>query len=120
MQICVACSIYCNGLVVPPEVEERRTTFASNVNLSGRRMRIEQDPATLSKTSCYSRLWSAATRSKPIVPAADRENSGAGLVRRLGLFDLILIGVGASIGSGIFVITGTVARDAGPGQFVAF
>ena len=31
------------------------------------------------------------------------------------MFDLILIGIGASIGAGIFVVTGTVARDAGPG-----
>lgn len=39
-------------------------------------------------------------------------------MRRLGVFDLILIGIGASIGAGIFVVTGTVARDAGPGEFV--
>ncbi|KAL8500409.1 hypothetical protein ACS0TY_020125 [Phlomoides rotata] len=87
-------------------------------------MRIEQgSSSTLSKPSCYSRFWSAATRSKPIVPTADiagRENSSNGLVRRLGLFDLILIGVGASIGSGIFVVTGTVARDAGPGVTLSF
>jgi APA family basic amino acid/polyamine antiporter len=36
------------------------------------------------------------------------------------LFDLILLGVGASIGAGIFVVTGTVARDAGPGVTVSF
>jgi APA family basic amino acid/polyamine antiporter len=28
----------------------------------------------------------------------------------------VLLGIGASIGAGIFVVTGTVARDAGPGQ----
>jgi len=39
-----------------------------------------------------------------------------GLARRLGLFELVLIGVGASIGAGIFAVTGTVARDAGPGR----
>lgn len=39
-------------------------------------------------------------------------------MRRLGVFDLILIGIGASIGAGIFVVTGTVARDAGPGEYV--
>lgn len=43
-----------------------------------------------------------------------------GLVRRLGLFDLILLGIGASIGAGIFVVTGTVAADAGPGVTVSF
>lgn len=41
-------------------------------------------------------------------------------MRGLGLTDLILIGIGASIGSGIFVITGTVARDAGPGVTISF
>lgn len=39
------------------------------------------------------------------------------LSRELGLPDLILLGIGASIGAGIFVITGTVAHDAGPGEY---
>eukprot|EP01018_Ginkgo_biloba_P002488 Gb_00533 [translate_table: standard] len=43
-----------------------------------------------------------------------------GLVRRLGVFDLILLGIGASVGAGIFVVTGTVARDAGPGVTISF
>ncbi|XP_020085392.1 cationic amino acid transporter 9, chloroplastic [Ananas comosus] len=41
-------------------------------------------------------------------------------VRRLGLLELILLGIGASIGAGIFVVTGTVARDAGPGVTISF
>lgn len=49
-----------------------------------------------------------------------RTNSGEGLVRRLGVIDLVLLGVGASIGAGIFVVTGTVARDAGPGELLSF
>ncbi|EFJ31138.1 hypothetical protein SELMODRAFT_409080 [Selaginella moellendorffii] len=49
------------------------------------------------------------------------DSSGdAGLVRKLGMVDLILLGIGASIGAGIFVITGTVAHDAGPGVAVSF
>ncbi|KAH6817761.1 cationic amino acid transporter 9 [Perilla frutescens var. frutescens] len=92
-------------------------------------MRIEQSTVMTSSsspskpTSCYSRLWSSATRSKPIAPAPDsdvRTNFGGGLARRLGLFDLMLIGIGASIGAGIFVVTGTVARDAGPGVTISF
>lgn len=51
---------------------------------------------------------------------AARDNSSHGLSRRLGVFDLILIGIGASIGAGIFVITGTVARDTGPGVTISF
>lgn len=45
---------------------------------------------------------------------------GEGLSRRLGVFDLILLGIGASIGAGIFVVTGTVANDAGPGVTISF
>ncbi|KAL9175899.1 hypothetical protein ABFS82_02G142700 [Erythranthe guttata] len=74
--------------------------------------------------SFCSRFWSSALRSKPLAPpsggGAVRTNSGEGLVRRLGLLDLILIGIGASIGAGIFVVTGTVAHDAGPGVTISF
>ncbi|KAM7459745.1 hypothetical protein LguiA_036273 [Lonicera macranthoides] len=78
---------------------------------------------SLSASSYCSRFWSSALRAKILVPPSDtsvRTNSGDGLVRRLGLFDLILLGVGASIGAGIFVVTGTVARDAGPGVTISF
>lgn len=70
-----------------------------------------------SSPSFFSRFWSSALRAKPLSNSSDvvRINSGEGLVRRLGPFDLILLGIGASIGAGIFVVTGTVARDAGPG-----
>lgn len=50
-------------------------------------------------------------RTKPIV--ADQE--GSGLKRCLTAFDLILLGVGAIIGAGIFVLTGiAAATKAGP------
>ncbi|KAK6162625.1 hypothetical protein DH2020_002466 [Rehmannia glutinosa] len=80
-------------------------------------------PSSSSKPSCYSRFWSSALRSKPLAPVSGtalRVNSGEGLVRRLSLFDLILIGIGASIGAGIFVVTGTVAHDTGPGVTISF
>lgn len=71
-----------------------------------------------SSSSYYSKFWSSALRAKPLCPHSEisvRTNSGDGLVRRLGMLDLVLIGVGASVGAGIFVVTGTVARDVGPG-----
>ncbi|KAG2669203.1 hypothetical protein I3760_14G023200 [Carya illinoinensis] len=71
-----------------------------------------------SSSSWLSNFWSSAGRTKPLAYPSEtsiRANSFNGLVRRLGLFELILIGVGASIGAGIFVVTGTVARDTGPG-----
>uniref|UniRef100_A0A6M2F362 Cationic amino acid transporter C-terminal domain-containing protein n=1 Tax=Populus davidiana TaxID=266767 RepID=A0A6M2F362_9ROSI len=77
-----------------------------------------------SSTSWFSHFCSSALRTKPINSPVDTilvsRNSTDALVRRLGLLDLILLGVGASIGAGIFVVTGTVARDAGPGVTFSF
>ncbi|KAG5565419.1 hypothetical protein RHGRI_001341 [Rhododendron griersonianum] len=78
---------------------------------------------TGSSPSCLSHFWSSALRTKSLPPPQSETSSvrvipgGEGLVRRLGLFDLILLGIGASIGAGIFVVTGTVAHDAGPGRY---
>jgi len=75
-------------------------------------------PSSSSSLSWWANFWASACRSKPLDSnsAGVRTSPGDGLVRRLGLFELVLIGVGASIGAGIFVVTGTVARDAGPGR----
>ncbi len=40
--------------------------------------------------------------------------------RDLGLFDATMIGVGAMIGAGIFVLTGIAAGEAGPASIMAF
>ncbi len=42
------------------------------------------------------------------------------LSRTLGLFDITMIGVGAMIGAGIFVLTGIAAGEAGPALVLAF
>lgn len=79
--------------------------------------------STSSSSSCCSRFWSSALRSKRLVSPAEkaaRDSSARGLSRRLGVFDLILLGIGASIGAGIFVVTGTVARDTGPAVTISF
>ncbi|KAM3685499.1 hypothetical protein ACJW31_11G122500 [Castanea mollissima] len=72
--------------------------------------------SSTSSSTWWSNFCSSALRTKPQVsPSANSVRVvGDGLVRRLGLLDLVLIGVGASIGAGIFVVTGTVARDVGP------
>jgi len=44
----------------------------------------------------------------------------AGLKKTLGALDLTLLGVGAIIGTGIFVLTGTGAVQAGPALMVSF
>jgi basic amino acid/polyamine antiporter, APA family len=43
-----------------------------------------------------------------------------GLHRQLGAFQLTLLGVGAVIGTGIFVLTSEAAQKAGPGMLVSF
>ncbi|MCY3866146.1 MAG: amino acid permease [Chloroflexi bacterium] len=53
--------------------------------------------------------------------AASRDSAQhVGLVRNLGLFDITMIGVGAMIGAGIFVLTGIAAGTAGPALILAF
>src|SRR3569833_2313147 len=42
------------------------------------------------------------------------------LKRSLGPFQLTLLGIGAGIGTGIFVLTATAAQKAGPGMMVSF
>ncbi|MFB6356560.1 MAG: amino acid permease [bacterium] len=42
------------------------------------------------------------------------------LARHLGLFEATMIGVGAMIGAGIFVLTGIASGKAGPGAILAF
>ncbi|PON60878.1 Amino acid/polyamine transporter [Parasponia andersonii] len=90
---------------------------------SGDQKQKSQSSNTTSSSSCFSHFWSSALRAKPLSSSSEvsvRTNSGDGLIRRLGIFDLVLLGVGASIGAGIFVVTGTVARDAGPGVTISF
>ncbi len=43
-----------------------------------------------------------------------------GLKRQLGAFDLTMLGIGAVIGTGIFVLTAVAANKAGPGMMYSF
>ncbi|HET7061512.1 MAG TPA: amino acid permease, partial [Nitrosospira sp.] len=43
-----------------------------------------------------------------------------GLKRQLGAFDLTMLGIGAIIGTGIFVLTSVAAQKAGPGMMYSF
>ncbi len=58
-------------------------------------------------------------RVKPldqILAAAEKK----GLKRQLGAFDLTMLGIGAIIGTGIFVLTAEAAQKAGPGMMLSF
>ena len=58
-------------------------------------------------------------RVKPldaIIATAEKKS----LHRTLGAFQLTLLGIGAVIGTGIFVLTATAAQKAGPGMLVSF
>ncbi|BAT83422.1 cationic amino acid transporter 9, chloroplastic isoform X2 [Vigna umbellata] len=85
-------------------------------------MRIATPSSSSSSSGC-SHFWSSARRSKRLATPEEkayRDSTDLGLSRRLGVIDLVLLGIGASIGAGIFVVTGTVARDAGPGVTISF
>jgi APA family basic amino acid/polyamine antiporter len=52
---------------------------------------------------------------KPIDELVDEAKNSQDLERTLGAFQLVLLGIGAIIGAGIFVFTGTAAaHHAGP------
>ncbi|MCY8231784.1 amino acid permease [Priestia endophytica] len=59
-------------------------------------------------------------RKKNIEDMIAASSNGKGLKRELGAFDLTMLGIGAIIGTGIFVLTGTGALTAGPGLMLSF
>lgn len=68
-------------------------------------------------------MWKALFRAKPVqtvINEAGNEDKKA-LVRTLGALDLTALGVGAIIGTGIFVLTGVAAaKYAGPAVIISF
>jgi amino acid transporter len=56
------------------------------------------------------RTWSKMFLRKPRAVCLDEENESK-LERTLSLFDLLCIGIGGTVGSGVFVLTGLIAHD---------
>jgi len=59
-------------------------------------------------------------RTKDLAAMVAASHAPHGLKKVLGPFDLILMGIGAIVGTGIFVLTGTGALTAGPALTVSF
>ena len=60
-------------------------------------------------------------RRKPVAHLIDEMNAGERLHRRLGPVALTSLGIGATIGTGLYVLTGIVAHDiAGPSLMLSF
>lgn len=62
------------------------------------------------------------TRRKPIEALiADGDgHGGGGRVRSLGMWQLTMIGIGANLGTGIFVVLGQAVPSAGPAVVLSF
>ena len=59
--------------------------------------------------------------TKPVdALVADTEEAGSQLRRAVGLLDLTALGIGAIIGTGIFVVLGEAVPNAGPAVIVSF
>jgi amino acid transporter len=68
-------------------------------------------------------LWQQMLRRKPVTVMTDEtgtDTDGGELKRSIGLFQLTLFGVGATIGTGIFVILTDAVPEAGPAVILAF
>jgi APA family basic amino acid/polyamine antiporter len=68
-------------------------------------------------------MRTALLRRKPVasfVAETGATSEGGELKRTIGLFQLTMFGVGATIGTGIFIVLNTAVPKAGPGVIVSF
>ncbi|NUU19190.1 amino acid permease [Cellulomonas humilata] len=69
---------------------------------------------TVPQVSLRSQIW----RRKPITAASTK--SSEGLERSLGTFTLMMFGVGATVGTGVFFVMHEAVPDAGPAVVISF
>jgi APA family basic amino acid/polyamine antiporter len=62
-------------------------------------------------------LWQQIWRRKPVKVMTDEtgtDTEGGELARTIGLFQLSLFGIGATVGTGIFIVLTSAVPEAGP------
>ncbi|CAI0384869.1 unnamed protein product [Linum tenue] len=70
---------------------------------------------------CSSSGFGSLARRKQVDSVLAKREQGPRLAQRLSVIDVVAIGVGATIGAGVYVLVGTVAREqAGPALTVSF
>ncbi|MFC0598782.1 amino acid permease [Streptomyces palmae] len=79
-------------------------------------------PVLDSRTSRRQGLRAGLTRRKPVerLIAEGGRGTGGTLKRSLGMWQLTMISIGATLGTGIFVVLGESVPDAGPAVVVSF
>lgn len=84
------------------------------------------DPRRVQWRSTWNTFASRVLRTKPVESMLDSAMSGTSshgtrLARVLSTVDLVSLGVGSCVGTGMYVVSGLVAKEmAGPGVIVSF
>src|SRR6188472_810872 len=85
----------------------------------GRRGRTQEGPVMSTSTDEPLTLGQQLRRRKPIV-FQHHHHMGEELARELSTFQLMMFGVGATVGTGIFFVLGEAVPKAGPAVLVSF
>ncbi|XP_076013699.1 putative cationic amino acid transporter [Genypterus blacodes] len=89
-------------------------------------LRGKLDPRRIQWRSQWNTFTSRVLRTKPVESMLDTAVTGTGshgtrLARVLSTVDLVSLGVGSCVGTGMYVVSGLVAKEmAGPGVIVSF
>ncbi|XP_061824043.1 probable cationic amino acid transporter [Nerophis lumbriciformis] len=90
------------------------------------RLVAKMDPRRVQWGAAWNTFRSRVLRTKPVESMLDSSTAGTGphgtrLARVLSTTDLVSLGVGSCVGTGMYVVSGLVAKEmAGPGVVVSF